>query len=139
MIALPRELFERIVAHCRQEYPREGCGFLAGRDGEALAVYPMRNAEASPVSYLMDPREQMELFRKLDREKLEVVGIYHSHPSSEPYPSEKDRACAFYEEPFYLIVSLTDPSRAQTRAFWIRQGKIEEDKIELCEYNKKPA
>lgn len=129
MINIKEALFAEMLGHLEKEYPNEGCGLLSGKNGEVLKVHPIRNLEQSPVSYLMDPREELEFFREIRKENLELVGIYHSHPSSEPYPSEKDRALAVYEEPFYLIVSLKDKSRPVARAFRLCRGKIEEDKI----------
>lgn len=133
MISIRRELFQVILSHLEREYPREGCGLLSGRKGEVLKVHPIRNIEQSPVSYFMDPKEELEFFREIRKENLELVGIYHSHPASEAYPSEKDRALAVYEEPFYLIVSFKDRPRPLARAFWLRGGKIEEDKVYQAE------
>ena len=57
-IRLTREQLSAMIAHARAEYPNEACGILAGRDGAVTRVYPMTNVERSPVSYLMDPKEQ---------------------------------------------------------------------------------
>lgn len=133
MIAIRKKLFEEILSHLDREYPNEGCGLLSGKDGEVLRVYPIRNIEQSPVSYLMDPREELEFFREIRKDNSGLAGIYHSHPTSEAYPSEKDKALAVYEEAFYLIVSLKDRNRPVARVFWLREGKIEEDKLSLAE------
>ncbi len=133
MIHIKKELFAALLHHLEGEYPNEGCGLLSGRNGEVLKVHPIRNIEPSPVSYLMDPKEELEFFRNIREENLELVGIYHSHPTSDPYPSEKDRALAVYEEPFYLIVSLKDRKRPAARAFRLCGGKIEEDKVYRAE------
>ena len=124
MIAIRKKLFEEILSHLEREYPREGCGLLSGKEGEVLRVHPIRNVEQSPVSYLMDPREELDFFREIRKENLALAGIYHSHPASEAYPSEKDKALAVYEEAFYLIVSLKDRRRPVARVFWLREGKI---------------
>jgi proteasome lid subunit RPN8/RPN11 len=129
MIRLEKGLFDRILTYLRSEYPNEGCGILAGSNGDAAEAYPVKNEEASPVSYFMHPGEQLRIFRKLEREGKKLVGIYHSHPSSEAYPSAKDAALAAYEDVFHLIVSFAG-NETRARAFWIHEGKIEEDKIE---------
>lgn len=133
MIAIRKKLFEEILSHLDREYPNEGCGLLSGKEGEALRVHPIRNTEQSPVSYRMDPREELEFFREIRKDNLGLVGIYHSHPASEAYPSETDKALAVYEEAFYLIVSLKERKRPVARAFWLRERKIEEDKLCLAE------
>ncbi len=129
MIRIKKQLFTAVLHHLEREYPNEGCGLLSGRAGEVLKVHPIRNIEQSPVSYLMDPKEEFEFFREIRKKNLELVGIYHSHPTSDAYPSEKDRALVAYEEPFYLIVSLKDRKQPAARAFRLCGGKIEEDKI----------
>lgn len=133
MIRLKKQMVEAVLKHLQEEYPNEGCGLLCGRRGEILKVYPMRNLEASPVSYRMDTKEELSVFRRMRDENLDFLGIYHSHPTSEAYPSEKDISLAFYDEVFYLIVSLKDLTQPLARAFWLREGKIEEDKIQLAE------
>ena len=133
MIYLDKDHCGHVVAHLRGEYPNEGCGLLSGRDGKILRVHPVTNTEASPVSFLMDSREEFAVFREMRREGLDLLGIYHSHPSSPAYPSEKDRSLAFFENAFYLIVSFQDAERPDLRVFWIREGKIEEDKIRRAE------
>lgn len=133
MVRLKKELFDRIIAHLKGEYPNEGCGLLAGRRGQVESAHPVRNVEASPTSYWMDPREEFDFFRRLREKKSDFLGIYHSHPTSEAYPSERDRSLAFYDEVFYLIVSLKDLAEPVVRVFWIRQGKIKEDKISWSE------
>lgn len=133
MIAIRRALANTILNHLNSEYPNEGCGLLAGRGGEVLAAHPVKNIEASSVSYLMDSREEFSAFKAMREEGLEFLGIYHSHPASEAYPSPKDQALAFYDQVFYLIVSLAGPGEPCCRAFWLRDGKIQEDKIEWRE------
>lgn len=42
----------------------------------------------------------------MDAAGEELVGIYHSHPVSQPYPSPTDRAEAHYPDALYVLVSL---------------------------------
>jgi proteasome lid subunit RPN8/RPN11 len=65
------------------------------------------NVAATPaVRYRIDPREQLAAFRSMDSAGEELVGIYHSHPASVPYPSPTDRNEAFYPDAAYVLVSL---------------------------------
>ncbi len=133
MIWIEKNCFGTVLSHLETEYPNEGCGLLSGREGKVCKVHPVKNAEASPISYFLDPREELAVFKEMRAENLQFLGIYHSHPTSEAFPSEKDRSLAFYDDVFYLIVSLKDRANPLTRAFWIRDGKIEEDKIRWSE------
>jgi len=56
--------------------------------------------------YVIDPREQLKVFRSIDAAGEELLGIYHSHPVSQPYPSPTDRAEAHYTDVVYVLVSV---------------------------------
>ena len=56
--------------------------------------------------YVIDPREQLKVFRSIDAASEELLGIYHSHPVSQPYPSPTDRAEAHYTDVVYVLVSV---------------------------------
>jgi [CysO sulfur-carrier protein]-S-L-cysteine hydrolase len=59
------------------------------------------------------------------------VGTYHSHPRSSPEPSQTDINLANYPDWLYVIVSLEgDPT---VRAWWIRDGKVEEEPLDVVE------
>ncbi len=131
MVELDGVLFKEIVEHGLRGFPNEACGLLAGRDGQAVRFYPMRNADASPVTYRLDPREQLRVFDELEREGLQLFGIVHSHTHSEPYPSETDRRQAFYPESLYLILGLADRERPVLRAFRIVEGEVTEEELRI--------
>ena len=119
MLHIPRHLLDDMVDHCRSEVPHEACGLLAGRDGRVERLYRMTNVERSPVLYRMDPKEQLQVFREMDDDGLELVGIYHSHTRSPAYPSKTDEDWAYYPEAAYVIVSLSDPDSPVTKAWRI--------------------
>ncbi|MHB9053262.1 MAG: M67 family metallopeptidase [Thermoleophilia bacterium] len=117
---------ETIIGHARSCRPEEACGVLAGdRDGRVLRVFLMENAEHSEVFYQMDSQEQFQVFDEMERESLDLVSIFHSHPHSPAFPSEHDRGLAFYPDAVYLIVSLMD-DEPDCRAFRIEEGSIRE-------------
>lgn len=128
MILTPSQ-WEAILEQAQRAYPREACGILAGRPGDAGVerVYPMTNADHSPVTYLMDPQEQFRAFKEMRRDGLDLVAIYHSHTASPAYPSRRDRDLAFYPEAVYLIITLQERERPAGRAFRIKdQEHVEE-------------
>ena len=129
MIALERSHYDEIVAHCQGEFPNEACGLVAGKEGIAVRVVPMRNADASPATYRFDPKEQFRVFDEMDDEGLDVYGIFHSHTHSEAYPSPTDRRQAFYPEAHYLSLSLEDRSVPQLRGFRILEGEVTEEDV----------
>lgn len=95
-----------------------------------LRIYRARNAQRSPASYSLDPEEQYRIFRDIEDRGLELVGIYHSHPSSPATPSDTDIEQAYYPEVSYVLISLADPDEPQVRAFRItEEGVAEEDML----------
>jgi proteasome lid subunit RPN8/RPN11 len=113
-----------MLSHCRSGHPDEACGILAGRGNVAEKVYPITNIDKSPVSYQMDPQEQFRAMKEMRNDRHSMVAIFHSHPVSPPYPSNKDINLAFYPEPVYIIVSLVDTKRPEVRAFEIVEGAV---------------
>ena len=124
-ITIPQNIFDDMIACCREGYPNEVCGVLAGRGHDVSALRLMQNVEASPVSYLMDSTEQFKVMKALREGKLSIVALFHSHPGSAAYPSAKDVQLAFYEDSAYVIVSLS-ADEPVTKAFFIRSGAVEE-------------
>jgi proteasome lid subunit RPN8/RPN11 len=118
-------LKDEITAHAREEAPREACGLFSGRDGVPTRVIRCTNVHPMPTTrYVMDPREQLKAFRSIDAAGEELLGIYHSHPVSEPIPSPTDRAEAHYTGALYVLISLRSPT-PEIRAFRIGSEREE--------------
>jgi proteasome lid subunit RPN8/RPN11 len=121
-LSMPCSLYESILEHARREFPNECCGLLAGKVVEGVGRverhYPLVNAAASPVLYESEPRSMFEAVRAMMREGLDVLAIYHSHPSSPPIPSKTDLARNYSEDVVNLIVSLTSEPPL-VRGWWL--------------------
>ena len=127
-----KNLYDEMLSHCRESCPNEACGILAGKENKASKIYKMANIEKSPVSYFMDSKEQFKVMKDIRENNLEMVAIFHSHPSSPAYPSNKDLNLAFYEDSIYIIVSLIE-SEPAVKGFLIKEGKIKEVTIAVKE------
>jgi proteasome lid subunit RPN8/RPN11 len=142
MIELPRSMMEEIVAHARAALPNEACGVIAGNDGSPARVYPMRNAEESPVVYRFDEREQLRVFNDLEDRGWDLLAIFHSHTHTEAYPSPTDRGHALWRDPVtgretpaypgarYLILSLAEQEPI-LRAFTFLDGEPVEEEVRI--------
>ena len=119
-----------MLEQARSAGGEECCGLLAGRDAAITGILPARNAAQRPESeYEIAPEELFRLMREIRGAGLEMLGIYHSHPSGGNSPSASDVERAFYPEAAYFIVSPHgDPGRA-VRAFAIRNGAVAELEI----------
>lgn len=126
-------VYRAILTHADAGFPNEACGILAGRPAEEVATvyYPMRNLDESSISYFMDPKEQLGVFKRMRQEGLEMRGIVHSHVASPAYPSQKDVRLAFYPDVSYLIVSLSDREHPVLRSFRIAEESVSEERLSV--------
>jgi len=132
VIELGSALYQDIVEHGLREFPNEACGLIAAKEGTPTRVYAMKNVDASPVSYRLDPKEQLQVFSEMDDEGLDLAGIYHSHTHSEAYPSDTDRRLAFYPARRYLIRELSDRGHPELKAFRIEDGEVTEEELSIA-------
>jgi proteasome lid subunit RPN8/RPN11 len=90
-----------IRRHGEADYPAEACGLIAGAlEGDrkvAVQLVPLVNqrTDSARNRYLIDPDSFRRAQEKLDRDGLEVIGVYHSHPDHPPAPSAFDREHAW--------------------------------------------
>ena len=119
-----------MIGHAKADYPNEACGILAGRIA-VTKFFAMRNLDEASISYFMDPKEQLKVFKEMRAENLQMLGIFHSHVASEAFPSQKDVRLAFYEDASYLIVSLLDRKKPILRSFRIKEEKVTEEEIKI--------
>ena len=121
-----------MIEHAKKGFPNEACGILAGpASGAVSEFYAMKNTDEASISYFMDPKEQLLVFKKMRQGGTEMCGIFHSHVASEAYPSQKDVRLAFYPEASYLIVSLSDRMKPVLRSFRILEEKVTEEEIKI--------
>jgi len=123
LLNIPRSIYEGMIEHALAQRPLECCGLLAGvvrGDGTAVAGhrYPLVNAAASAVEFESEPASHFAADRDMRRRGLEVLAVYHSHPTSEPVPSRTDLDRNWSPDVVNLIVSLrhTPPL---VRAWWL--------------------
>jgi [CysO sulfur-carrier protein]-S-L-cysteine hydrolase len=94
-----------MIAHCRHELPHEGCGLLSGKNGIAESIWPMENMNRSAISFSMNLNQIEKVFELMNKRNESLVGIYHSHPTAEAYPSPQDIAYNNYPEVAHFIIS----------------------------------
>jgi [CysO sulfur-carrier protein]-S-L-cysteine hydrolase len=133
-VRIRRTVLSALIAQARKNPHEEVCGLLSGRDGEILEIFPATNAAEKPAtSYEIGPREMFASMRTLRRAKLDLLGIYHSHPRTINEPSPTDISTAFYQDVAYFIASPDEHADRPVRAFTIREGVAKELEIEVIE------
>lgn len=124
-LIVPSTLAAEMIAHARAGVPNEVCGVLAGNGGVLTAVYPVTNLDPDSRRYLMDPKGLLYAMLDCERRGWDLLGFYHSHPTSPPFPSETDLAMAFYPDHYYAIVSLLNSAAPEIRFFLFRDGRFD--------------
>ncbi len=112
-----------IRRHGEADYPAEACGLIGGAlEGDrkvAVQLVPLGNqrTDSARNRYLIDPESFRRAQEKLERDGLDVIGVYHSHPDHVPEPSAFDREHAW---PWlsYVIVGV-GRGRAEDMRSWV--------------------
>ncbi len=129
MLVISQKEFDKIMKQVKEEEPIEACGVLAGKKADdrrrVTKIYKSTNVLESKHRYQIDPDELMEIYQKIDKKDLEVVGIYHSHPSS-PTPSQIDKEKAVYPEVSYLIISLPEYEYA---SYYLEDDEFQKEEL----------
>jgi proteasome lid subunit RPN8/RPN11 len=123
---IARELYDEIIAHARAEAPNECCGMVATREQDAVQVHRARNAEASPLRFVIDSKEQYDLLMEIENAGLDMGAIYHSHTRTAPEPSQTDITFAQgWPGVLWIIIGLAG-AEAEVRSWLIRDGEVSE-------------
>jgi [CysO sulfur-carrier protein]-S-L-cysteine hydrolase len=132
-----RASMDAIVAQAEREFPFECCGFIIGDDAveEVRPITNIQNrmhakdpaafARDARTAFLMEPKEHLVVMNEIDRRKLALRVVYHSHPDHDAYFSATDRAqaCSFdpsepdYPDTEYVVVSVRAGKFARAAAF----------------------
>ena len=131
-----KEVLEAVRSHGRVRYPEECCGFLLGHfDPEGrkviVAAEPAENvrSENRERRYTIAPEDYLVADREAQKQGLDIVGFYHSHPDHPARPSATDLAEATFPEFVYVIASINDGQPGDLTAWTLagdRSAFIEE-------------
>ena len=139
VLKISRAHVDAMVGHARADHPDEACGVIAGPAGsdDPVRLIPMLNADRSPTFFRFDPTEQLRLYRELDDRDEEIVVVYHSHTSTEAYPSRTDISYAAEPQAHYVVISTADSGRGDgpvsVRSFRILEGVVTEEELEIAD------
>ena len=114
---------------------------IASRDGVAVSVHRARNAAASPLRYIIDPREQYAITQEIEDAGLDLGVIYHSHTRSDPVLSQTDINLAklggtdlpAFPGTLYLIVGVKDAAQPDLRTWRIVGDDVTQVELQVDE------
>lgn len=123
-LLLTKEQLHSMVEYVNSHAPLESCGLLAGRDATVEKIFFVQNQAHSAVRYVMDPIEQLNAFEWIDSNHMDLLGIFHSHPTGPETVSPTDIAEAAYAVTYIILARADGEWRA--RGFWIEDGDSHE-------------
>ena len=121
-LVISKTQWDEMRDHVALHVPLEACGLLAGKNDRVEKVILIRNQAQSPDRFVMEPYEQLKAFDWIESHGLDLVGIFHSHPTGPETVSVTDIAEAAYNV-VHLIWSLSG-GKWKLRAFWVENGQV---------------
>ena len=132
---LPAGLRGFIEELARKGYPNEACGLLLGRQEphatRVARVTLARNLaeERRADRYILDPQDYLLADKSARRDRLEIVGIWHTHPDHPARPSITDLNSA-WPDYTYIIVAVHQREVADLTAWRLDGSHFVQQTIE---------
>ena len=80
-----------LAQYSENQKPNEECAILFGKEDEVLDIFLTDNIEESPVNFTISNEQLIEAYKIAEDQNVEIVGIFHSHPNSDAFPSNTDK------------------------------------------------
>lgn len=136
MMHIEPEPWAAMVKHARETYPNECCGAMLGEiEGEAKTVraaMPLANAfdGAQATRYQLRPEDLLAADRAARERKMDLIGIYHSHPDCDAYFSKTDlqNSCPWYS---FVVLSIQKGEFHHANSWLPNEGQTAAEKEEL--------
>ncbi len=123
-LTLSKEQLQSMTAYVDSHTPFESCGLLAGHDSKVEKIFFVQNQAQSAARYVMDPIEQLQAFEWIDSNEMDLLGIFHSHPTGPETVSPTDISESAYAVTYIVLSPLNNTWQA--RGFWIEDGSFRE-------------
>ena len=94
-----------LTEHAENEKPNESCAILFGKDDLVSEVFLTKNIDESSVNFTISNEQLIEGYKIAEEKKVEVIGIFHSHPNSDAYPSNTDKKFMYSNPVVWIIYS----------------------------------
>ena len=77
--------------YSENQKPNESCAILFGKNNQVLDIFLAENIDESPINFTISNEQLLEGYRIAEDKKMDVIGIFHSHPNSDAFPSNTDK------------------------------------------------
>ena len=124
-ITFSAESWQSLVKLSEQAYPFEGCGLLLGPVSPEKQVQQvvtlknvLRDEGRGRFDFSFSAEEFMKAQMKAEKENLDVVGIYHTHPDHPPRPSATDASQPMLAGWINIIAAVNGGKFKEAKAWW---------------------
>ncbi len=118
-----------LLDHTCKEEPNEACAILYGNkieeENTVKEIWLTKNDTPSPIEFTLSAEQTWEMDQKRKELNLEIIGIFHSHPKGEAYPSNTDKK--FMENNPYVWIIYSGINK-NFRAFILESEILIEEK-----------
>ncbi len=108
-VILTKKQREILVNHAQSNFPNESCALLFGIEDSKTSivkdVFLAENVEKSPINFTISNEELLKGYKEAEQKKMDVVGIFHSHPYSKAIPSLTDKEFMVGNPVIWIIFS----------------------------------
>lgn len=108
--------------YSENQKPKESCALLFGKDNQVLDIFLTENIDESPVNFTISNEQLIEGYNIAEKKKMDVIGIFHSHPNSDAFPSNTDKKFMQSNPVVWIIYSGINKN---FRAFVLESDSIE--------------
>jgi proteasome lid subunit RPN8/RPN11 len=124
-ITFTPEAWKSLQLQAEAAYPFEGCGLLLGPLSSEKKVHKiivlknaLRDEGRGRFDFTFAPQEFMAAQMAAEKENLDVVGIYHTHPDHPPKPSKTDESQPMLSGWMNIIASVHGGKFKEAKAWW---------------------
>jgi proteasome lid subunit RPN8/RPN11 len=121
LIKINVQLFKQLIEYCTLQLPKEACGvFFGSQEQDSIVIQsykPITNIASSAGNQFEFDRGQLLKLLYTKQESL-WVGIFHSHPLTAAYPSDKDLE-NLWNFPVFAIISFAQSKQPILKSFEI--------------------
>ena len=115
--------YKKILSqYSENQKPNESCALLFGKNNQVLDIFLTENIEESPINFTISNEQLIEGYKMAENKKMEVIGIFHSHPNSDAFPSNTDKKFMHSNPVVWIIYSGINKN---FRAFVLESETIE--------------
>ena len=122
---------KNLLDHSLKEEPNESCAILYGEKIEdkyiVKKIWLTENIDSSPVEFTLSYEQTLEMYKKSEEFNLEIIGIFHSHPKAEAYPSNTDKKFMKINQDEYIWIIYSGINK-NFKAFNLESEILIEDK-----------